>query len=61
MSDTPISNTLKLPDIPSTYERFIVLIVFSLTALYMAYKGNDQAATLAGVNLATYFLSRQGV
>lgn len=50
-----------LPEIPSTYERFVVLLVFSFTAIYMAYKGNDQAATLAGINLATYFLSRQGV
>lgn len=50
-----------LPDIPSSYERFAVLLIFGGLAVFMAYKGNTEAMIAFGTTLATYFLSRQGV
>jgi len=49
-----------LPDIPTSYERFAVLLVFSALTLYMAYTGNSAAMTMAAANISTYFLSRTG-
>ncbi len=49
-----------LPDLPSSYERFSVLIIFGSLMLVMAYKGNFEAATAFGSTIATYFLSRTG-
>ncbi len=51
---------LILPDIPTSWERYTVLIVFSSLTLYMAYVGNREAMVMAAANLSTYFLSRQG-
>lgn len=56
MEEIETKNTL--PDIPTSYERFAVLIVFSTVAIYMMMQGNAEAATLALGNIATYFLSR---
>ena len=50
-----------LPDIPSSWEKYTVLIVFSALAFYMAMKGNIEAAAGFATTIATYFLSRQGV
>jgi len=49
-----------LPDIPTTWERFTVLIVFGGLMIYMASKGNSEAVTAFATTIATYFLSRQG-
>ena len=49
-----------LPDIPSTWERFAVLIVFGVLAAWMAVKNNPEAATGFATVIATYFLSRTG-
>ena len=56
MTETPT----QLPDIPSSYERFAILIIFGGLMLVMGYKGNFEAATAFGATIATYFLSRQG-
>ncbi len=50
----------QLPDIPTTWERFAVLLMFGGVALYMMYKGNSEAAITAMGTIATYFLSRTG-
>ncbi len=49
-----------LPDIPSTWERFAVLLIFGTIAIWMAMKGNAEAATGFATVIATYFMSRQG-
>ncbi len=52
--------TESLPDIPSSYERMAILVIFGVLASYMAYKGNTEAAIGFATTIATYFLSRQG-
>uniref|UniRef100_A0A6M3LC64 Holin n=1 Tax=viral metagenome TaxID=1070528 RepID=A0A6M3LC64_9ZZZZ len=52
--------TEQLPDIPSTWERFAVLIIFGILSGWMAYKGNSEAAAGFATVIATYFLSRTG-
>lgn len=49
-----------LPDIPTSWERFAVMLIFGLLAIYMGYKGNNEAMAAFATTLATYFLSRQG-
>ncbi len=49
-----------LPDIPSSWERFTVMVIFGLLTLYMGYVGNNEAMTGFASTLAVYFLSRQG-
>lgn len=52
--------TKTLPDIPSTWERFAVLIIFGSLAGWMAFKGNSEAAAGFATVIATYFLARTG-
>ena len=52
--------TEQLPDIPSSWERFTVMIIFGLLTLYMGYVGNNEAMTGFASTLAMYFLARQG-
>ena len=52
--------TETLPDIPSTWERFSVLLIFGALAAWMALKGNSEAAAAFAGTIATYFLSRTG-
>jgi len=62
-TQTPTQNVQtkeQLPDIPTSYERFAVLIIFGGLAVYMAYKGNSEAVAGFATTIATYFLSRQG-
>jgi hypothetical protein len=53
--------TETLPDIPSSYERFAILLIFGGLALYMALNKNTEAAIGFATTIATYFLSRTGV
>ncbi len=50
----------QLPDIPTTWERFTVLVIFGILATYMGYTGNTEAMTGFASTLAMYFLARQG-
>lgn len=50
-----------LPDIPSSYEKFIVLLVFGGLAAMAAYRGNWEAATGFATTIGTYVMARQGV
>ena len=50
----------QLPDIPSSWEKYTVLLLFGGLMIYMAYKGNIEATTAFATTIATYFLSRQG-
>ncbi len=50
-----------LPEIPTSWEKYTVLMVFSILMLYMGYIGNTEAMTAFGVAISTYFLSRSGV
>ena len=50
-----------LPEIPTSYEKFAVILIFGGLAGFMAYRGNIEAMTAFATTLATYFLSRQGV
>lgn len=50
----------ELPDIPTSYERFSILIIFGILAIYMMSKGNPEAAIAFAGTIPTYFLSRQG-
>lgn len=62
-NDPDNDNTIRteqFPDIPTSWERYTVLIVFSIAALYMMKIGNTAGALLALGNIATYFLSRTG-
>lgn len=56
----PTEEPRTLPDIPTSWERYTVLIVFATVALYMMWKGNSEAAITALGTIATYFLSRTG-
>lgn len=58
--ETKITMPEHLPDIPTSYERFAVLIIFGGLMVIMAWRGNFEAATAFGSTIATYFLSRQG-
>lgn len=49
-----------LPDIPTSWERFAILIVFGGMTVYMAYVGNTEAMMASAGSIATYFLSRNG-
>lgn len=61
ITPTPNAQTKEyLPDIPTSYERFAVLIIFGGLAVYMAYKGNSEAVAGFATTIATYFLSRNG-
>jgi len=57
MSDT---TPVTLPDIPTSYERLGVMLIFGLLTLFMAYNGNNEAAAGYASTLAMYFLARQG-
>jgi len=54
----PPKNTL--PDIPTSWERFAVMIIFGGLAAYMGTTGNTEAMAAFATSLATYFLSRNG-
>jgi len=58
VEESPTANVL--PDIPSSYERFAVILIFGGLAAFMGAKGNYEAMAAFGTTLATYFLSRQG-
>lgn len=51
----------ELPEIPTSYEKVGVIVIFGALALMMAIKENNEAAAGFATTLATYFLSRQGV
>lgn len=51
---------IQLPDIPSSWERFSIMVIFGLLTLYMGYVGNNEAMTGFASTLAMYFLARQG-
>jgi len=55
-----ITNKPQLPDIPSTWERFAVLLIFGGLAAWMAVRGNTEATAGFATVIATYFLSRTG-
>lgn len=55
-----IKEEKQLPDIPTSWERFTVMVIFGLLTLYMGYVGNTEAMTGFASTLAVYFLSRQG-
>lgn len=50
-----------LPDIPSSYEKFIVLLVFGVLAGMAAYRENWEAAAGFATTIGTYVMARQGV
>jgi hypothetical protein len=52
---------LLLPEIPRSYERFSVLIVYGILMLLAGFRDNIEAAAAWGVAITTYFLSREDV
>jgi len=51
---------MTLPDIPTSWERYTILIIFGALTIYMGYIGNNEAMTAFATTIAMYFLSRQG-
>ena len=60
MTEEP-KTTSSLPEIPSSYEKMMVLMVFGGLAALAAYRGNWEAATGFATAIATYVMARQGV
>lgn len=60
MTDTETKQTNQLPDIPTSWERYTILIIFGAITIYMGYMGNNEAMLGFATTLTTYFLSRQG-